>query len=223
LRRAFACALFAGAVGAQAQVSGSATLVSDYRFRGISLSDERPAAQIAVSYDHESGAYAGAFASNVRLFAEEGSGVQALGYVGYATRGAGGLSWDIGAAYSHFSRPSGYSYAEYHVGTAGTDWSARLSYAPRYFGQTTSAIYAEVNLTPGSESALVPLLHFGFLHTESPPYYAERSRWDGRIGLAYSLELFTFQLSWGIASDAGGSADGGQHRSAWVLRVTRWL
>src|SRR5512134_2379963 len=76
-RRAFACALFAGAAGAQAQMAGSATLVSDYRFRGTSFSDERPAAQIALSYDHESGAYIGAFASNVRLAAEEGSGVQA--------------------------------------------------------------------------------------------------------------------------------------------------
>lgn len=219
---ALACALLAGAGGAEAQVSGSATLVSDYRFRGISLSDERPAVQLALSYDHESGAYAGAFASSVRLAPEEG-GVQALGYAGYAARGLGRLSWDIGAAYSHFSRPGGYSYAEYHVGAAGTDWSARLSYAPRYFGQTAAAVYAEVNLTPGSERALVPLLHVGWLRRESPPYYVERSRWDARIGVAYSLELLTFQLSWGTASDAGSYAEGNQHRSAWVLRVTRWL
>ena len=203
-------------------MSGSATLVSDYRFRGISLSDERRAAQIAVSYDHGSGAYAGAFASSVRLAPEEG-GVQALGYVGYALRGAAGLSWDIGAAYSHFSKPGGYSYSEYHVGTAGTGWNGRLSYAPRYFGQQTSAVYAEVNMTPGSERALVPLLHFGWLRAEEPLYYGRRSRWDARVGIAYSLELMSFQLSWGTASDAGGFAEESQHRSAWALRVTRWL
>lgn len=202
-------------------MSGSAVIVSDYRFRGVSLSDERPAAQFAVSYDHESGAYAGAFASTVRL--AEARGVQALGYVGYAVRGAGGLSWDVGAAFSHFSKPGGYSYAEYHAGTTGTDWSARLSYSPRYFGQSTSATYAEVNLTPGSERALVPLLHIGWLHVEEPPLHGRRSRWDARIGAAYSVELFTFQLSWGTASDVGGYAEGGRHKSAWVLRMTRWL
>jgi uncharacterized protein (TIGR02001 family) len=197
--------------------------VSDYRFRGTSLSDERPAAHFVLSYDHDSGAYAGAFASTVKFVPEQGSGVQALGYVGYAARGVGGLSWDIGAAYSHFSKASGYSYPEYHVGTADTDWSARLSYAPRYFGQPYSALYAEVNATPRSERALVPLLHFGVLHTEESPPYGRRSRWDARIGVAYSLDLLTFQLSWVTASDAGRDAESGHHRSAWVLRVTRWL
>jgi uncharacterized protein (TIGR02001 family) len=204
-------------------MSGSVTVVSDYRFRGLSLSDERPAAQIALSYDHESGAYAGVFASSVRLAAEDGSGVQALGYVGYAARGAGGLSWDIGAAYTDFSRPNGLAYTEYHVGTTSTDWSARLSYAPRYFGYPSSTVYAELNVTPGSERALVPLLHFGLLHAQAPPLYGPQTRWDGRIGLAYSRGLLTLQLSWVTASYADGFTEGGQHKSAWVLRVTHWL
>lgn len=203
-------------------MTGSATLVSDYRFRGLSLSDERPAAQAVLSYDHESGAYAGAFASTVKVATEQASGIQALGYFGYAERRAG-LSWDIGVAYSHFSKPSGYSYAEYHVGMAGTDWSARLSYAPRYFGQSNSTLYAEINATPRSERAIVPLLHFGLLHAAESPPSRRRSRWDGRVGVAYSLDLLTFQLSWVVASDAGPYAETGQHRAAWVVRVTGWL
>ena len=50
-----------------AQVSGSVTLVSDYRYRGISLSDGRPTAQLSVAYDRPDGWYMGAFASRVRL------------------------------------------------------------------------------------------------------------------------------------------------------------
>ena len=40
-------------------VSGSVTLVSEYKFRGISLSDKNPAVQGAIGIAHDSGVYAG--------------------------------------------------------------------------------------------------------------------------------------------------------------------
>ena len=54
------------AANVSAQVSGSLTLVSDYRFRGVSLSHNNPAAQLGAVYDDARGWYAGAFA--VRAF-----------------------------------------------------------------------------------------------------------------------------------------------------------
>lgn len=224
-RHALVCTLCAGLSAAQAQgyLSGSATLVSDYRWRGYSLSDRRPAAQGTVAYDHPSGAYAGLFLSSVRLGSAQQAGVLALGYAGYSARLAGGLSWDAGLAYSEFSRPDDYAYAEYHAGISHVAWSARLSYAPRYFGRSYSATYAELNVTPGSESALVPLLHVGLLRSSVPQYLGPDRIWDARIGLAYSVGLTTLQLSWGTASHARTTADGDSDRSAWVFRVTRWL
>ena len=41
-------------------VSGSVALVSDYRFRGVSQSDEEAAIQGGITLTHESGFYAGA-------------------------------------------------------------------------------------------------------------------------------------------------------------------
>jgi hypothetical protein len=38
-----------------AQVSGSATLLSDYRFRGVSLSDGQPAVQLGVAWERDDG------------------------------------------------------------------------------------------------------------------------------------------------------------------------
>jgi len=219
-------ALTAALVGVgpvRAQVSGSVSLVSDYRFRGMSLSDGRPAAQATLSYDHPSGAYAGLFLSSVRFSAEAGSGLQTLAHAGYAARLDSGLSWDLGAAYSYYSNPRGYAYDEVHVGVAHTDWSARLSYAPRYFVDEVSAAYAQLSLTPHSERDFVPLLHIGFLRASAPAYYGPRSRWDGRIGLAYNHERLTLQLSWGSVSRAGGFGDERQDKSAWVLRLTHWL
>lgn len=46
-------------------VSGGATLTSDYRFRGLSRSNEVPAVQGTITASHASGLYAGAWASTV--------------------------------------------------------------------------------------------------------------------------------------------------------------
>jgi len=211
-----------GTAQAQASVSGSVSVVSDYRWRGYSLSDGRPAAQATLAYDHPSGAYAGLFVSSVRLGAERETGIQGLGYAGYSARLASGVSWDAGVSYSDFSRPSNYAYAEYHVGLAHVEWNARLSHAPRYFGQEYSASYAELNLTPWSDRDLAPLLHIGLLHSPRPEYLGPRWIWDGRIGLAYSFGLTTVQLSWNTVSRSRNGG-GGDDRSAWVVRLTRWL
>ena len=221
-RRLLALCCVAWLIGsaAQAQVSGSVSVVSDYRFRGVSLSDGDPAVQGALVFDHASGLYLGAFASTVRLAADRRTGLQSVGQVGYAMR-AGEFAWDLGASYSGFTEPGDLGYADFYVGAASTDWSVRLSYAPRYFGQPYSALYAEINLTPRSEHVLVPLLHLGLLSTHPPPYDSSRTRWDGRVGLAYNPESLTVQLSWGTASRSGSPA--GPSKSAWVLRLTAWM
>ena len=46
-------------------ISGSITGVSDYRFRGVSLSDKDFAIQPTITVSHESGFYVGAWASNI--------------------------------------------------------------------------------------------------------------------------------------------------------------
>ena len=46
-------------------VSGSATLISDYRFRGVSQTDRGMAVQGGVTLSHQSGVYVGAWGSNL--------------------------------------------------------------------------------------------------------------------------------------------------------------
>ncbi|TAD83127.1 MAG: hypothetical protein EAY70_02630, partial [Sphingomonadales bacterium] len=46
-------------------ISGAATLTSDYRFRGVSQSDEGMAVQGGITVSHESGFYVGAWGSNL--------------------------------------------------------------------------------------------------------------------------------------------------------------
>ena len=90
------------------KVTGGVTLISDYRFRGLTQSDEDPAVQGTVNINHESGFYVGAFASSI-----DGSGdtpaltgygdVEIDFYGGYTKTLDNGLGFDIGLLYYFYA------------------------------------------------------------------------------------------------------------------------
>ena len=187
-----------------AQFSGSASLLSDYRFRGVSLSHNRPAAQIALAYDDASGWYGGAFASTVQLAGGTSRELQAVSFVGYARRAPSGLSWDAGADYSVVTGDQSYSYPEVYAGVAFEDVSARLYYAPRYFGLDSGVIYGEINASYRILERVRLFAHGGALHNNSENSYNRRPDhrvFDGSVGVALDLDPFSAQLAWvGISS-----------------------
>ena len=135
---------------AQAQYSGSVSLLSDYRFRGISETDRRPALQAEVTYDHASGVFAGALASNAKLDASA-SGLAVQAYAGYAKSISEGSSWDAGAIRYFFPRPPtapSFDYTEVFAGITWNAVNARLYHSHDYFGSGAYARYLEFN---GSE------------------------------------------------------------------------
>jgi uncharacterized protein (TIGR02001 family) len=62
--------------------TGNVTLTTDYRFRGISQTSNNPAIQGAINLNHESGAYAGLWASSV----SGNSTAEIDGILGYASK-----------------------------------------------------------------------------------------------------------------------------------------
>lgn len=62
--------------------TGQLTLSTDYRFRGVSKTSNNPAIQGALSFNHESGAYASIWGSNI----EASSTAEMDAVLGYATR-----------------------------------------------------------------------------------------------------------------------------------------
>src|SRR5206468_270616 len=112
LRGVATLVLCACASSAAAQLSGTLTGVSDYRYRGNTLTDRMPAAQAGVTYDDPKGWYAGAFGSTVRLKPPGGpsSYFQAIAYAGYAKRLASGISVEAGGDYSAFAGSDELSY-----------------------------------------------------------------------------------------------------------------
>ena len=116
---------------AVAQLSGSIALISDYRFRGVSLSEKRPAAQIAFAYDHPQGGYAGVLISSVQ-FPDQSRRALFLPYAGYVQTRAG-FNWETGAAYYQSIGNTDYDYPEIYFGISSHRVSARIYYAHDYF------------------------------------------------------------------------------------------
>ena len=189
---------------ALAQVSGSASLLSDYRYRGVSLSQNKPAAQLALAYDHASGWYGGVFASTVQLGYPHRE-LQAVAFAGYASRMPSGLSWETGADYSVFTGSQSYDYAEMYVGVSYENVSTRLYYAPRYFGQKSGVIYGEINASQPLLDRVRLLAHGGVLRNNGEGGYGlrpDRHVFDASVGVAVDFDQFNLQLSWvGISSE----------------------
>lgn len=227
--------LFASAV--HAQVSGSVAVVSDYRYRGVSLSDHQPALQLSIAYDHADGWYAGAFASSVqRAQGADGADGAAhlVSYLGYARRLRNGLSWEAGAEYAALVGASRYDYPEVYIGLASDHLSGRL-YVARYSGAASPAVYAEFNgAHPLSEHTRL-LGHLGWLYRSDSggadpdpqrPLDPQRLRFDLRAGLGITLSGFDLQMAWVLTEgDSAGysifptAPNAG--RSGWVLGLSR--
>lgn len=141
-------ALFAiaGITSAHAQVTGNLGLATDYRFRGISQTQNGPAIQGGIDYTHSSGLYIGNWNSNVSSQAyRNGSAIESDLYAGFKKDIYKGLTIDVGS-YNYFypnaSQQSGTSYntqelfAGLGYGPVAVKYSRSTS---NYFGVSNSA------------------------------------------------------------------------------------
>jgi len=190
--------MFALAGPAKAQLSGTIGLQSDYRYRGVSLSDGRPVATFDLSYDHPSGFYAGGSAIGAVPDGEARS-LGFIEYLGYSTPRRGGMSWDFGIdnqdlAYYYDRRRIPWRYAEAYVGVVGDNLSAHIHYSPNYLRPGYGALYAEVD---GSVKPADNWRLFAHLGANFPVGDVEgrRQRWDARVGVARQLGPFELQAS----------------------------
>jgi uncharacterized protein (TIGR02001 family) len=117
-------------------ISGSATLTSDYRFRGVSQSDEGMAVQGGFTISHASGFYVGTWGSNLAGWGTFGGANMELDiYAGYAMPvGEGTLDFGV----TWFMYPSGADetdFAEAYAKLSGDvgplALTAGVAYAPK--------------------------------------------------------------------------------------------
>lgn len=138
--------------------TGNATLVSDYRFRGISQTFKLPAVQAGFDYAHSSGVYLGTWASNVsnNVYAN-GAGLEWDFYGGYKFEVAKDTSADIGLLYywypgAKFNTPGQdkYNNTELYGALSYGSFTAKYSHTlSDFFGMKTATMGGLCGLDSG--------------------------------------------------------------------------
>ena len=180
---------------AEGPISVAITLaaVSDYRFRGVSLSDKDPAFQPSITISHESGLYVGAWASNIA--ANVGDDVELDIYAGFA--GGDTITYDIGATYYVYPGVSALNYVEF-IGKTGTTvgpvtLGGILAYAPSQDGTGNTD-----NLYVGGTAAFAipntPLTLNSSLGLEDGAFGNNKLDWS--LGVSASVAGFTLGASY---------------------------
>jgi len=91
-------------------INGSVTLISDYRFRGISQTNLQPAIQGSLTVTHSSGFYASVWSSSTSGYVTfSGTGSQEIDAIAGFKKTYSGVTFDAGVLYYIYprSRPAG--------------------------------------------------------------------------------------------------------------------
>ena len=202
-------------------VSGSATVVSDYKFRGISQTDGNFAVQGGITVRHESGFYVGAWGSSIDDYVTvHGSAHQELDLIAGWKGDLGGAELDIGAVYYVYpgTRPgftgdtSASDFIEPFVsvsyGLGPVTAKATAAYAPKQKALAidqglTGEFHKEDNLyLAGDLSASIPNTPFGLTahlgHTFGPSWLSgptdEYTDWA--VGATATWKALTFGVQY---------------------------
>lgn len=188
------------AVAARAEVTGTVTAVSDYDFRGISLSAKDPALQGSVDYANESGFYAGAWASNLDYGDDVDGDLEVDVYLGLAGGDEEGIGWDIGAVYYTYPGADDIEdYPEFYAGLTFGNFGVKQWYTHDYGGTELDAFYTEANADFALMENLSLGLHVGYNYGD---VFEDTEYFDYSVGLTYTLGNFDLGLKY-VDTDLG--------------------
>jgi uncharacterized protein (TIGR02001 family) len=173
-------------------VTGSAVGQTDYMFRNISQTRNRPAVQANLEVSHESGFYVGGFASNV-AFAGTDARQEIDALAGFRFE-LSGLKVDLGGVY--YSYP-GYTAQPGQYGLAFAEAVAKLSYeidavtllgtaaySPDFFGSSGTGVWLE-----GGFDWKTPLLEVTLSGRLGHQWIERNNRFGAPDYLAYGVFL----------------------------------
>lgn len=186
-------------------VSGEAEIVSDYRYRGVSLSNGKPALQASAEIDGGAGFYLGGFGSWV----PHGGGSTAVeldASAGWRGAVAGALTLEGGVSWYHYPGAADCDYAEANAALGwergNTSARAGIAWAPRQANLIDAAgnkgddLYGFASIEQAIAGTPVSLsLEAGY---ESGVFdgAARGGKLDWRGGVAWSRRGFTASASY---------------------------
>ena len=181
------------ATAAQAQITGNLGLTSDYRFRGVSQTQNAPAVQGGIDYNHVSGLYIGNWNSSVssQLYTN-GAGVESDVYAGFRKQVFGNFVVDVGS-YNYFYPRAGtngsFDTNEIFAGIGYKELiTVKYSYAlSDYFGTANSknSFYVQADAAIPLARNLQLVAHIGHTNVANS---SSLDYTDYNVGLGYDLK-----------------------------------
>lgn len=186
-------------------VSGNAAIVSDYRWRGLSQSFNKPAVQAGIDLGLPAGFYLGFWASSISgIEFPDTAGVETDWYGGYTYTVNDDLSFDVGGIYVYYPQASGNSSintTEFHI--AGTYKWLTLQYnvdASKYYGVENSKGSSYIQLD-GHYPLTADLTldgHVGHQKIKGDGN-SGMSYSDWSLGATYTMPAGTFAPGWAVS------------------------
>jgi uncharacterized protein (TIGR02001 family) len=192
-------------------ITGSAAVASQYRFRGISQSDNKPVVQAAFTVTHASGFYVSMWGSSASANnAVNIGGTEIDAYVGYShALGTTGFTLDggvYGYIYPGSKKAVGLSESYYEVygdvaksfgpitAKAGVNYAPKQAYFRKFATPTRHNFYeyGELGLAvPGQAWSI----HTHLGHTGGGFDYVGKQYIDYTAGVSYKWKALTFDIS----------------------------
>lgn len=193
--------------------SGNVSMVSDYVFRGVSQTAEKPTVQGGFDYEYTPwGVYAGTWGSGVD-FTDASYEVD---FYGGWRRSWDTLTLDLGGIY--YAYPGAEDNLEYDYWEAaaalGYDFgafstTAAVNYSPDNFGGSGHAVYSVLYLDIPLPYSVNLNSHIGYQAVEDNATFALPDYTDWSVGLGYNLGGFDLNLSYADTDiDESDCADG---------------
>jgi uncharacterized protein (TIGR02001 family) len=175
-------------------VTGGVTVVSDYRFRGVSFSGEDFAVQPSITLNHDSGFYVGLWGSNLDDTPTFGE-VEVDLIAGYRTEVAPGATLDVGMTYYWYPDGTGNSdYFEPYASISTTLGPATAKFGVAY-AWDQSAIGSDDNIYLYTDLGLgipnTPITLVGHLGYSDGSLAFGGSYWDWAVGADISFAPLT--------------------------------
>jgi len=183
----------AGISAAHAQVTGNLGLTSDYRFRGVSQTQNAPAIQGGIDYNHVSGLYVGNWNSSVSSAVyTNGAGVESDVYAGFKKQVFGNFTLDVGTMNYFYPRAGtngNFDTNELYAGIGYKELvSVKYSHAiSDYFGTSNSknSYYVQADAAIPVVGKLVAIAHVGRTNVNNS---STLDYTDYNVGLGYDLK-----------------------------------
>ena len=217
LPAAMATALLAGGVVNQAQaeveISGNVALPSDYRFRGISQSNDDIAVQGGFDVAFDNGIYIGTWGSSVDFDLDSSQGLNGSleldYYVGWASDiGDSGLALAVGYLYYDYPGDSSVlegDYQEIYASASFADGTVGIHYSDDYYAESGSFFYYYADYSFGLSDTLSLDLHVGLNDFDDADVFLSDgdSYIDYSVGLTASYFAVDWRLAW-VGTDLDG-------------------